>query len=464
MPVPPTDFAPLVELGKAHVPAGLGRIREHILVKGEGAKVWDEEGKEFLDFTTGIGVVNLGHCHPAVTSAVVAQAQQITHVQCSISFSLPYLQLVKSLIPIMPHPSLDTFFLWNSGSEAVEFAIKLVRTASKRQNIITMIGGYHGRTFGASGITRSKPIYTQHSGTTMQGVYAVPFPYWHALGVPPSTSEEDLVKQAIYQLEFLFKTQTAADDVAAIFIEPLIGEGGYVPAPPAYLRALRSICDKHGIMLVLDEVQTGFGRTGTMFNCEQTEGLKPDVMIFAKGIANGFPLSGVVSRKEIMDKMEPGSIGGTYAGNAVSCAAGVAVAEVFRTTPVLENVNARSKQLLSALRALQTSPKTSHLIADVRGKGLMVAIEFRDDADALTMEGVAAGTKVPKKIGKRVQEYCLEKGVMILTTSCFDTIRFIPPLIVSEEEMAHAMSVFREAVEFIARDGDIEPAPIGGTD
>ncbi|KAL7420401.1 hypothetical protein Q5752_005371 [Cryptotrichosporon argae] len=452
MPAPVTDYAPLIELGKTHVAAGLGRLREHVLVRGEGSKVWNEKGEEYLDATSGIGVTSLGHCHPAVTSAVVAQASQITHVQCSIAFSAPYLQLVRALLPLMPDASLDTFFFWNSGSEAIEMALKLVKRATGRNNVVAMIGSYHGRTHGASGLTRSKPIYTQHTGPTMNGVYAVPFPYWHSLGLPPDTSEDELVKQAIYQFDLLFKTQTAPSDVAALFIEPVIGEGGYVPAPAAYLRHLRAFCDKHGILLVLDEVQTGFGRTGTLFAAEQY-GIRPDVMVFAKGLANGFPLSGVVSRKELMDKQEVGSIGGTYAGNPVSCAAAVAVAEVFTTTPVLENVAARSAQLFAGLRALQASPKTAHLIADVRGRGLMVAIEFRSPADPLTTAGLPEGTAVPDKIGKRVQEKCLDRGVMLLTTSCFDTIRFIPPLVITEDEMKHAVDVFTQAVEDVAREG-----------
>lgn len=388
--------------------------------------------------------------HPAVTAAVVNQAQQVSHVQCSIGFNLPYLQLVEALIPLMPDPSLDTFFLWNSGSEAIEMALKLVKRATDRPNIICMQGSYHGRTYGASGITKSKTVYTMGTGATMSGVYATPFPYWHSLGVDPSTPEDELVRQAIFHLDLLVKQQTAPKDVAAIFIEPVIGEGGYVPAPSAWLRYLREFCDKHEILLVCDEVQTGFGRTGKMFMTEYTEGLRPDVMIFAKGLANGYPLSGVVARQELMAKQEPGTIGGTYAGNAISCAAAVAVTEVFKTQPILENVNARSAQLFETLNALKSSPKTGHLIADVRGKGLMVAIEFANDSDGITNK---AGHKLPADIGKRVQKKCMAQNIFILTTSAFDTIRFIPPLIITEAEMARACKVFADAVEEVAREG-----------
>lgn len=449
MPVANTDLKPLLDTGRKHVTPALTRVHDHIITRGQGCSVWDEDGNELLDFTAGIGVTNLGHTHPDVTAAVIHQVQQVSHVQCSISFNLPYLELIKNLLPLMPDPSLDTFFFWNSGAEAIEAAIKLVKRATNRPNIITMQGGYHGRTYGASGITRSKVIYTQGSGQTMPGVYATPYPYWHTLGVPASTPEDELVEMAKHQLEMLVKQQTHPADVAAIFIEPVIGEGGYVPAPVKWLQYLRAFCDKHGILLVLDEVQTGFGRTGKMFAAEWS-GVRPDVMTFAKGLANGFPLSGVVSRKELMAKQEPGTIGGTYAGNAVACAAAVAVTEVFKTQPILENVKARSEQLYAALNAVKNGAGKD-LIADVRGQGLMTAVEFRSAGDELTLEGVQG--KVPANIGKRVQQKMLAQNILILTTSCFDTIRFIPPLVVSEDEMARACKAFTEAVEEVAREG-----------
>jgi 4-aminobutyrate aminotransferase len=449
MPAPNANLSALLEANKKHVTPALGRVHDHIIVKGAGTKVWDEEDKEYIDFTAGIGVTNLGHSHPAVTAAVINQVQQVSHVQCSIAYSVPYLQLIENLVPIMPDKSLDTFFFWNSGAEAIEFALKLVKRATQRPNIICMQGGYHGRTFAASSITRSKTVYTLGS-QTMGGVYAAPFPYWHSLGVSPDTPEEELVEMAKIQLELLVKQQVAPSDVAAIFCEPVIGEGGYVPAPASWLRFLREFCDKHGMLLVIDEVQTGFGRTGKMWASEHVEGFTPDVMTFAKGLANGFPLSGVVSRREIMEKQEPGTIGGTYAGNAIACAAAVAVTEVFKTQPILENVNARSAQLFDTLNALKASPKTSNLIADVRGKGLMVAMEFRTD-DALTRKGVTGA--IPKDIGKRVQKKIIDQGIFVLTTSCFDTIRFIPPLVVTEEEMATACKAITQAVEEVAREG-----------
>jgi 4-aminobutyrate aminotransferase len=285
----------------------------------------------------------------------------------------------------MPHPSLDSFFFWNSGSEAVEAAMKLARKATGRTNLITFQGAYHGRTYGSGAMTRSKTIYTQGTGPLLvcplpfinmngslyQGsIYCTAYPYWHSLGVQQGTSEEEIVRMASFQLDMTLRQQVNPNEVAAIIIEPVQGEGGYVPCPPAFLKHLRTVCDKHGIMLIVDEVQTGFMRTGKYFSVDHIEGFKPDALIMAKGLANGFPLSGLVTRKELSDKLEPGSFGGTYAGNAVACAAGIAAQEVFQTEDIEGNVVRRSEQLYAALNKLAESPKTKHLIAEVRGQGV----------------------------------------------------------------------------------------------
>lgn len=216
------------------------------------------------------------------------------------------------------------------------------------------------------------------------------------------------------------------------------------------MKHLREVCDKHGILLVVDEVQTGFFRTGKYFAVSSIPDFRPDVLVFAKGIANGFPLSGIASTKELMDTLDVGSLGGTYAGNAVACAAGNAAQEIYASGEIEKNVAARSEQLFTALNKLASSEKTKHLIADVRGVGLMTAIEFRSASDPLTHEGLSVGAKIPKDIGKRVQAYCLEKDLLVLTTSCFDTIRFIPALVINEEEMKRAMDIFTKAVEKVA--------------
>lgn len=222
---PTTATAGLQQIAQQHITKGLGRLRNHVFAKGKGLRVTTTEGRELLDFSAGIGVTSLGHAHPDVTAAIVEQASSIIHVQCAIALSAPYVQLVESLLPMMPHPSLDSFFFWNSGSEAIEAAIKVARYHTKRNNIVVMQGGYHGRTAGAAGLTRSKTNFFAGTGPLMPCVYTTPFPYWHAMGLDKNTPEEVLVEQAITQLDNLLLQQTAPEDTAAIFLEPVIGEG-----------------------------------------------------------------------------------------------------------------------------------------------------------------------------------------------------------------------------------------------
>ncbi|QRW21608.1 aminotransferase class-III protein [Rhizoctonia solani] len=441
-----------------HTARGVSRLVNGVIVKGEGSYVTFDDGRKMLDFTTGIGVTGLGHCHPVVSKAAADQCMNLVHGQCSIAFHEPGVKLISALMPLMPDPSLDTFFFWNSGSEAVEAAVKLARTATGRQNIISMQGGYHGRTFGAMALTRSKTIYSDRVSPLMPGVYVTPYPYWHQLGLPPNATEEQAVAQSIHQLNLLFAQQTNPAETAAIIIEPVLGEGGYIAAPASYLKALREICDEHGILLIFDEVQCGFGRTGKYFASEYS-GVRPDVMIIAKGLANGFPLSGIVSRKELMDTQKPGSMashisdmdGGTYAGNAIACAAAVACTKVMRDENVLENVNARSAELFDGINVLRANPKIAPYILDVRGKGLMVGVEFASPTNASWDASVQSSA--PKGMASRVAAKLLERGVLLLTTSIFEVVRFIPPLNISQADMAKGIKAFQEAVEEVVREG-----------
>jgi len=463
----------LSAFGQQHVFKGIGRSTNYILASGSGSYVQTapadesfdasglEAGRKLLDFTSGIGVTNLGHCHPAVTKAAQKQCETIVHAQVNIGFSRPYLELIRALKPVMPHESLDSFFFWNSGAEAVEAAVKLARHVTKRQNIVTVQGSYHGRTFGTMAMTKSKTIYGAGFGPAMPGVFAIPFPYWSQMGYEsPEAADADpisLSKQCLYQLELLLAQQSAPSDTAAIVLEPVLGEGGYVPAPKEFLEGLRAICDQHKILLVIDEVQSGFGRTGTYFACNQiAPGIKPDVLIMAKGIANGFPLSGIVTRKELSDLQPVGSMGGTYAGNAVSCAAGVACAKVMEDGSILKNVAERSKELFGALKEIQKADKTKHMIAEVRGLGLMVGVQFTGSKLTLPPRSrasdnqISEAAKIPEKIASRVQQKCLEKGMLVLTTSVYETIRFIPPLTVSQSEMTEGIRIIKEAIEAVA--------------
>ena len=431
------SLSALSQLGLKHVAKGVGRLSNEVIESGSGSYVTMVGGRKMLDFTTGIGVANLGHCHPSVTKAAQAQVGKLVHGQINIAFQKPYLELIQSLLPLMPHKSLDTFFFWNSGAEAIEAAVKLARHATKKQNIIVMQGSYHGRTFGTMAMTRSKTIYGEGYAPLMPGVFSVPFPYCAQCSVANHSngkfSYDNCCMDPILQLELLLKRESAPSDTAAIFIEPVLGEGGYVPPPPEYLAKVREICDKNNILLAADEVQCGFGRTGKMFAIEHW-GVRPDIMIMAKGIANGFPLSAIVSRKELMDMQKPGTMGGTYAGNAVSCAAGVAVAKAFQEERILENVNARGAELKATLDAAKSDAKTGKVIYDVRGLGLMLALECTPG------HGYAS----------KIQAKCMAKDMLVLTTSIYDTIRFIPPLNISEEDMAKGYQIVREAIEEVA--------------
>ncbi|KAF8869395.1 pyridoxal phosphate-dependent transferase [Infundibulicybe gibba] len=442
----------LNDFGKRHVTRGLGRLTEGVMAKGQGSYVLFEDGRQMLDFTCGIGVTGLGHCHPEISKAAAEQCMNLVHGQCSIAFHEPYLQLIKRLLPMMPDPSLDSFFFWNSGSEAVEASIKMARTITGRQNIICMQGGYHGRTFGAMAVTKSKTIYSEGVAPLMPGVFAIPFPFWHQQGLPPTTPSSVLVGACLYQLDLVLAQQSAPRDTAAIIVEPVLGEGGYVPAPPEFLKGLRTVCDKHGILLIADEVQSGFARTGKNFAIEYS-GVRPDMLIIAKGLANGFPLSGVVSRKELTDHMKPGSMGGTYAGNAVSCAAAVAVADVMKREKTLENVAARSTELFQSLNSLREDAALAPHIVDVRGLGLMAAVEFAAPSAAVSAFDPVARPDHPQSLASRVAKKCIEKGMLILTTSVYEVVRFIPPLNISQSDMKKGCEIFGEAVREVVKEG-----------
>ncbi|KAL9714561.1 hypothetical protein Ac2012v2_002875 [Leucoagaricus gongylophorus] len=468
------DFKALRELGAKHITKGLGRVTEGIMVRGEGSYVYYDDGRKMLDFTCGIGVTSLGvyifsflfndysgcttgHTHERVSRAAANQCMQLVHPQCSIAMHEPYLRLIERLLPVMPHASLDSFFFWNSGTEAIEASLKMARHFTGRQNVICMQGGYHGRTYGAMAVTKSKTIYSEFIGPLMPGVYSIPFPYWHQFNLPPSTEENVLVHQSLYQLDLVLAQQTAPKDTAAIIIEPVLGEGGYVPAPAGFLQGLRQVCDRHGILLIVDEIQAGFGRASSgkeLFAIEESK-VRPDIMVIAKGLGNGFPISAVISRKELTDRLKPGSMGGTYAGNAVCCAAAAEVLDVFREEKVLDNVVERSKQLLTSLRKLQTSPEVSPYILDVRGKGLMVGVEFASPASTISGFTIDVGVMqgAPEKMASRVAKKCIEKGMLILTTSVYEVIRFIPPLNISEADLEKGTSIFCDAVKEVVREG-----------
>jgi 4-aminobutyrate aminotransferase len=399
-----------------------------IASRAEGCYVYDQQDKAYLDFTCGIGVTNTGHCHPRVVEAIRRQAGKLLHGQVNILVHEPILELIEELRSILPS-SMDGFFFSNSGAEAVEGAIKLARQATRRPNIIVFQGSFHGRTVGTMSLTTSKTIYRAGYQPLMPGVFVAPYPYAYRYG----WDEERTSQWCLEELDYLLLTQTAPKETAAILVEPVLGEGGYVVPPASFLRGLRKVCDQHGILLIVDEIQSGFGRTGKWFAMEHFS-IEADILTVAKGLASGLPLSGVISRLDIMEKWESGSHGGTYGGNAVASAAAVATIQTIREEGLLDNTQERGIQLFTGLRHLQ---EVYPGLGDVRGLGLMIGSEFR-----------TSDHKPDKDAAKAVVHACLDDGLILITCGPWDnTVRWIPPLTVDETQIKQALDIFCDALE-----------------
>jgi 4-aminobutyrate aminotransferase len=412
-----------------HMTPAWSRIFNFVADRAEGSYIYTDDGKKLLDFTSGIGVTNTGHCHPKVVEAIREQAGLFLHAQANIVIHKPMLQLIEELRKVVP-PAMDSFYFANSGAEALENAVKIAKAATGRQNIIVFNGSFHGRTHATMALTTSKTGYRTGFGPLPAGIFVSPFPYAFHLGM----SEEQASEYALEQLEYLLASQTAPKDTAAILIESVMGEGGYIVPPASFMKGLRELCDKHGIMLIFDEVQSGFGRTGKWFALEHF-GVVPDIMTAAKGIASGMPLSAVFSRTEIMKKVDVGSIGGTYGGNAVACAAGVATIRAMRDEKMIENAAERGLQLMTGLRKFQEEYPQ---IGDVRGLGLMVGTEF-------IVDGKQAKAK---QLVKDVIHAAEEKGMLLLSCGTYDnTLRWIPPLNVTAEQINDGLKIFGEALK-----------------
>ena len=412
-----------------HMTPAWSRIFNFVADRAEGSYIYTDDGKKLLDFTSGIGVTNTGHCHPKVVEAIREQAGLFLHAQANIVIHKPMLQLIEELRKIVP-PSIDSFYFTNSGAEALENAVKIAKAATGRQNIIVFNGSFHGRTHATMALTTSKTGYRTGFGPLPAGIFVSPFPYAFHLGM----SEEKAATYALEQLEYLLVSQTAPKDTAAILVESVMGEGGYIVPPASFMKGLREICDKHGIMLIFDEVQSGFGRTGKWFAFEHF-GVTPDIITAAKGLASGMPLSGVFSRTEIMKKLDVGSIGGTYGGNAVACAAAVATIKAMRDEKMLENAGDRGTQLVTGLRKLQEEYPQ---IGDVRGLGLMIGTEFILDGNQ------AKAKPLVKQIIQSAEKQCL----LLLSCGTYDnTLRWIPPLNVTSGQINDGLKIFAAALK-----------------
>ena len=406
-----------------------GHLTELRPVRGEGVYLFDAAGERWTDFTSGIGVVNTGHAHPHVVAALRDQAERLLFAQVGVAPSPLVFELAERLASISPE-GIDTFFFTNSGAEATEAAVKLARHATGRPNVVVFQGSFHGRTHLTMAMTTSKTVY-RHRYPGLAGAIAVaPFPYAYRYG----WSEDEAVGFALRELDQLLAGQSAPDETAAFVIEPVLGEGGYVPAPTAFLAGLRERADRHGILLVIDEVQTGFGRTGTLWNVTQ-HGVRPDVVIMAKGLGSGLPISGIGARAELMERWERGTHGGTYGGGSLlPIAAAHATLDVMEREALPANAAARGERLRSGLRALQ---RRYPAIGDVRGPGLMVGVEFG-----------ASGGGPDGAVAKAVQRACLDERLLLLTCGTFDqVIRWIPPLVVTDAQIDDALATFARALE-----------------
>ena len=408
----------------AAIPAGLSKHLDVYIEKAENAELWDVEGKRYIDFAAGIAVNNTGHRHPKVIAAVKDQLDHFTHTCHQVVPYENYVRLAERLNNIVPIKGEKKTIFVTTGAEAVENAIKIARAATGRQAVIAFTGAFHGRTFMGMALTGKVVPYKVGFGAMPNDVFHVPFPVpMHGVSV----------EQSLDALNYLFKADVDPKRVAAIILEPVQGEGGFYEAPREFFKALRAICDEHGILLIADEVQTGFARTGKMFAMEH-HGVQPDLMAMAKALAGGFPLAAVTGRAEIMDAPGPGGLGGTYGGSPMGIAAANAVLDVIDEEKLCDRANqlgSRLKQHLESLRA--EIPE----IVDIRGPGFMNAVEFND----------AKTGKPSADFANRVRAEALNRGLILLTCGVYgNVIRFLSPITIPDEVFTEALGKLEQSI------------------
>ncbi len=427
-----TDYAALADGNLTPV---LGRYFQRSWSHGVGHRLYDSDGKAYLDFANGIAVTALGHAHPRVTAAIHEQVDRLIGPINAIGFAEPVSRLAVELAATFPEP-LDTVMFLNSGSEAIDGALKLARRVTGRPGIIAFRGGFHGRTFGATSVTTSNLNYRTGYEPLLPGVYFAPYP----AAYPEFDGDEEAASAACLSLlDSLLGSVVAPSTVGAILIEPVMGEGGYNPAPSSFLRGLRELCDRHGILLIADEVQSGYGRTGKMWAFEHA-GIVPDVVCVAKAIANGLPLSAIVSSRALQERWGRGAHGSTFGGNPVACAAGLAVLDTIRAEGLLDNAAERGAELVAGLGKIAAEDDR---IGDIRGIGLMVGVEFTRDR----------GTGEPDPtLPDVLMAACADAGLLVLTCGrVHEVIRWIPPLDVNAAEIAEAVEIFGETLASLPR-------------
>ncbi len=431
----PAGAAPAPLPDRSVVPPVWGRITNLVVDRGEGSWLITTDGERYLDYSSGIGVTNTGHAHPRVVAAIQAQAAKILHAQQNITYHEPGLRLYERLRHVLPGDGWGAF-LSNSGAEAVEAAVKLARIATGRPVILGFRYGYHGRTGQTMALTTAKDVYRGHFEPLPGSVYHTAYPYCYRAPGAAHAPDEHCTCDWEAQLDLTFHQYVYPEHVAAIIVEPVLGEGGYLVPPPAFLPRLREITRQHGILLIADEVQTGFGRTGELFAVTHW-GVEPDILVMAKGIASGLPLSGIVAQRSILDKLPPGSHGGTYGGNVVACAAANATLDVIEDEGLVANARERGSQMLAGLRALAAKYPS---IGDVRGLGLMLALEF-------IQPGEGDGRVPNPDVTKKVQAAALDRKLIVLTAGTYvNVVRIIPPLVTTADEVDQALRIIDESL------------------
>ena len=420
--------AALMARRHAAVPRGVGASHEVFIARGENAEVWDVEGKRYVDFAGGIAVLNTGHRHPAIVDAVKSQLDLYTHTCFQVLAYEPYVELAERINALAPGNFPKKTLFLTTGSEAVENAVKIARSYTKRSAVIAFTSGYHGRTLLTLGLTGKVAPYKTGFG---------PFPgeIFHAQF--PNTLHGVSVDASIASVESLFKNDVEASRVAAIIVEPVQGEGGFNVAPPEFMQRLRALCDQHGILMIADEIQTGAGRTGTWFAIEQS-GVAPDMITMAKSMAGGFPISAVVGRAEVMDAPAPGGLGGTYAGSPLSCAAALAVLDVFEKENLLERSRTMGAHMVSRLKAMAAK---NTCIADVRNLGAMVAIELCKNGDLEQPDA---------DLAKRLCGEATKRGLILLSCGTYgNVIRILVPLTASDAIVDEGLSIIEASLTAI---------------
>ncbi len=432
--IPGPESKALMERRRRAVPRGAVNAMPVFIKEARGALLTDVDGNTFIDFAGGIGAMNVGHTDPRVVEAVKEQAGDLTHTAFQTAPYEPYVELAEKLNALVPGEFEKRTFLANSGAEAVENAVKIARAHTGRQAVLAFENGLHGRTLLTMTLTSVAIPYKKGFGPFAPEVYRVPAPYPYRC--PAGKDCSDGCRGDCFGfVERVLAGQVDPENLAAVVVEPVSGEGGFIPFPDFYLRRLRELCDEHGILLIVDEIQTGFGRTGKMFAIEHS-GVAPDLLTMSKSLAGGLPLSGVTGRAEVMDSVQPGGLGTTLGGNPVACAAALAVLEVFEEDDLLSRAGEIGERVIGAMREIQE--KHPDVIGDVRGRGPMAAMELVKDPESRIPDGERTA---------KVAENALQKGLMILTAGRYaNVVRMLMPLSITDDELEEGLSILARAV------------------